>query len=45
MPELRNWLSWGWAFDILAAGPALGVWAMLRLLRSPERARIAGGLG
>jgi MFS family permease len=45
VPELRYWLSWGWAFGILAAGPALGVWAMLRLLRSPERARIAGGLG
>jgi MFS family permease len=45
VPELRDWLSWGWAFCILAAGPALGVWAMLRLLRSPERARIAGGLG
>lgn len=28
-----------------ASGPALGVWAMLRLLRSPDAARVAGGLG
>jgi MFS family permease len=45
VPELVGGLSWRWAFAVLAAGPALGVWAMLRLLRSPERARIAGGLG
>jgi MFS family permease len=45
VPVLRDWLTWRWAFAFLAAGPALGVWAMLRLLRSPESARIAGGLG
>ncbi len=45
VPVLRDWLTWRWAFAFLAAGPALGVWAMLRLLRSPDAARIAGGLG
>lgn len=45
IPEVRDWLSWRWAFAVLAAGPALGVWAMLRLLRSPDAARIAGGRG
>ncbi len=45
VPVLHDWLSWRWAFSFLAAGPALGVWAMLRLLRSPDAARIAGGLG
>ncbi len=45
VPELQEWLTWRWAFAFLAAGPALGVWSMLRLLRSPDAARIAGGLG
>jgi hypothetical protein len=45
VPVLRDWLTWRWAFAFLAAGPALGVWAILRLLHSPDSARIAGGLG
>lgn len=45
VPVLQDWLTWRWAFAFLAGGPALGVWAMLRLLRSPDAARIAGGLG
>ena len=45
IPEAEDWLSWRWAFAPLAAGPAVGVWAMLRLLRSPEAVRIAGGRG
>ena len=45
IPVLRDAYTWQWAFAFLAAGPAVGVVAMLRLLRSPDAARIAGGLG
>lgn len=45
VPVLRDELTWRWAFAFLAAGPALGVWSMLRLLHSPDAARIAGGRG
>src|SRR5918999_831604 len=42
VPEASGWWP---AFAMLAAGPALGIAAMLRLQRSPEAARIAGGRG
>lgn len=45
VPVLRDHLTWQWAFAFLAPGPALGAAAMIRLMRSPEAARIAGGLG
>jgi hypothetical protein len=45
LPILTDTLSWRWVFALLAVGPALGVVAMLRLLRSPEAALIAGGRG
>ncbi len=45
IPLLRDAYSWQWAFALLAVGPAVGVVAMLRLMRSPEAARIAGGRG
>ena len=45
VPVLSARYTWTWAFAVLAPGPALGAWAMLRLLRSPEAARIAGGRG
>ncbi|MGI8793514.1 MAG: MFS transporter, partial [Acidimicrobiales bacterium] len=45
VPILRDSLTWRWAFAFLAIGPALGVWSMLRLMRSPDAARIAGGRG
>ena len=45
IPLLRDAYTWQWAFAVLALGPALGVIAMVRLLRSPDAARIAGGLG
>ena len=35
IPYLVDAAGWGWAFAFLAAGPALGVVAMLRL-RSPR---------
>ena len=31
MPFLVAWLGWGGSFAVLAAGPLLGAWAMLRL--------------
>jgi len=45
VPVLRESRGWPWAFGSLAPGPALGVIAMLRLMRSPDAAKIAGGRG
>ncbi len=45
MPSLVEWLSWRWAFAVLAIGPAFGSWAMWRLKRSPEAVKLAGGRG
>lgn len=45
VPLLVNAFGWGWAFALLAPGPALGVLAMLRLISLPEASRIAGGRG
>lgn len=45
VPLLAESLTWRWAFPVLALGPALGVWAMVRLARSPYRAELAGGKG
>jgi len=45
VPVLRDGLGWQWAFSSLALGPALGLAAMLRLMRLPVAARIAGGRG
>jgi MFS family permease len=45
IPVAQEALSWRWAFAILAPGPVLGLFAMLRLRSLPEAARIAGGKG
>ncbi len=45
MPWFIGLAGWGGAFAILAAGPLLGIWAMLTLQRTPEAARLAGGRG
>jgi MFS family permease len=45
LPVLTDSFSWRWVFALLAFGPALGVVAMLKLLRSPEAALIAEGRG
>ena len=45
VPLLRDSVGWTFAFVVLAPGPALGAWAMLRLQRSPQAALIAGGRG
>jgi MFS family permease len=43
VPELADAWGWRWAFPILALGPALGAFAMLRLRADPAAARLAGG--
>ena len=45
IPVLVDAVGWQWAFSALAIGPALGVWAMWRLLQSPDAAKLAGGRG
>ncbi len=45
MPPMVQALGWGGAFAVLALGPALGCLAMLRLGRSADAARLAGGRG
>ena len=37
--------GWQFAFAPLAIGPAIGVWAMLRLRRHPNASQLAGGRG
>lgn len=45
VPVLAESWGWQWAFPVLAIGPAVGVAAMAVLKRSPEAAKLAGGLG
>ena len=45
IPWLAESMGWQWAFPILAAGPALGIIAMVALKRSPQAAELAGGAG
>jgi MFS family permease len=43
VPTLERAVSWRWAFAFLALGPAVGIWAMLRLRRLPAAAKMASG--
>lgn len=45
VPIVRGAQGWHAAFALLALGPAVGIPAMLLLLRSPSRAQIAAGRG
>lgn len=45
IPVLEDIVGWRWAFAFLVPGPALGIFAMLRLKASPQSARIAEGRG
>ncbi|MGH9942890.1 MAG: MFS transporter [Pyrinomonadaceae bacterium] len=45
IPTLERAFGWRWAFAFLAAGPAVGVWAMYALRASPAARRLAGGRG
>jgi len=42
-PFLVEWIGWRHAFAVLALGPALGIWAMLRLRFHPDAVRLANG--
>jgi MFS family permease len=43
IPVMVHWLTWRWAFAMLAPGPAFGVAAMARLRTLPEASKLAGG--
>ncbi len=43
VPEIVARAGWGWAFGLLALGPAFGVASMARLRARPEALRLAGG--
>ena len=43
VPMLVTLFGWGWAFAALAAGPVVGIAAMIRLRRRPEAVRLASG--
>jgi len=43
LPTIVTWVGWEWAFAGLALGPAVGVWAMATLRKSPQAAKLAGG--
>jgi MFS family permease len=45
IPLLEGWVGWRWAFAFLALGPAVGIWAMSTLRRSPAAALLASGQG
>jgi MFS family permease len=45
VPSAVAAVGWEWAFAFLALGPAAGIWAMLRLQRSPSASKLAGGRG
>ena len=43
IPPLETAVSWRYAFPFLAIGPMVGIWAMVRLRRSPAAAKLASG--
>ena len=42
IPVAVDWVTWRWAFALLAVGPVFGVVSMYRLKRSPMAAQIGG---
>lgn len=45
IPSIENAVGWEWAFSFLAIGPFIGIIAMLMLRGSPDREKLAGGVG
>jgi MFS family permease len=42
LPAFVNWMSWHWAFSVLAIGPLFGIWSMYRLRQSQAAIKIGG---
>jgi MFS family permease len=45
VPVVEAAVGWRYAFSFLAPGPAVGLWAMVMLRRSPAARKMAGGRG
>ena len=43
LPHWVDTMGWRYAFVPLSIGPAIGVWAMVRLRAHPRAALLAGG--
>jgi MFS family permease len=43
VPTIERLVTWRYAFAFLALGPAVGIWAMLRLRRLPAASKMASG--
>jgi MFS family permease len=43
VPTFERLLTWRWAFAFLSLGPAVGIWAMLKLRQLPASSRMASG--
>jgi hypothetical protein len=43
VPTLERLLTWRWTFAFLSLGPAVGIWAMLKLRQLPASTRMASG--
>lgn len=43
VPAIERLVTWRYAFAFLALGPVFGIWAMARLRRLPDSARLASG--
>lgn len=43
VPVMVDLVGWAHAFSVLAVGPALGAWSMMRLRSLPEAVRMASG--
>lgn len=43
VPPLVALVGWDWAFRVLALGPVVGIWSMIRLRQLPEAIKMASG--
>jgi MFS family permease len=45
VPALQHVVGWRWGFAVLAVGPVLGIFTMLRFRQLPQASLVAGGRG